>query len=336
MYSATTRIMHVNEVANVPSTLVQVAQQRGKAWSLRRIPAGKDHPLRIVSTRLVDLGSWLLDRREADLVHLHYATNGYYGWGRKPFVLHLHGSDVRRDWHKPGLRQVISYSLRRADAVLCATPDLVSWVSEVRPDAHWVPNPLPLEFFTPSTVIPVPGRVVFSSRWDSTKGLDILLPLARLLVKSGVEVHGLDWGSHTAQAREAGAILHPLMPLKEFADFLASASLVVGQLQFPVLSMTDYQTLSLGQPLLCAASIESLGESPVPAASVSVPSFSFPQGAPAPLPRDPQVLAEWILQVLAAEDNPAEKPLRRQWVLDNHHPDQVVSQLEAVYRRILK
>lgn len=335
MYSETTRVVHVNEVANVPSTLVEVAQQQQKPWSLRRIPAGKGNPLKVIATRLLDLASWVVARHSADIVHVHYAANGYYGWGRKPFVLHLHGSDVRKDWQKPVLRQVISYSLRRADAVICATPDLVDWVSAVRPDAQWVPNPLPLEFFSTSQVTPVPGRVVFSSRWDETKGLDLLLPLASLLVKAGVEVHGLDWGSHAAEARDAGVILHPLMSLTDFADFLASASLVVGQLQFAALSMTDYQTLALGRPLLCSASVESAPTGSAPVASVVAPGEDFPKGATDCFPRDPELLAGWIGKVLSAPDDYEQAASRREWVHQHHHPQQVVTKLEEIYQELL-
>ncbi|MCS4484028.1 glycosyltransferase [Gleimia sp. 6138-11-ORH1] len=342
MYSAATKVVHVNEIANVPSTLVAQAQHEGKAWSLQRIPAGKGHPLRVISSRLQDLFHWLRKRRGADLIHLHYAANGYYGWGKLPFVLHLHGSDIRKDWQKPGLKQVISKSLRRADKVLCATPDLLPWVQKVRPDAVWVPNPLPLEFFIPIDTPVVSGRVVFSSRWDDTKGLDVLLPLAQELVDAGVEVHGLDWGDQAFRAAELGVVLHPLMPLPEFARFLASADLVVGQLQFAALSMTDYQTLALGRRLLCSQSVEA-----VPAATVAASDSNFPEGAaqptllehvsplPATLPRDPKAIAKWIISQLAEVDSPAAMQARRDWVYENHHPANVVARLEEIYREIV-
>lgn len=330
MYSATTKVIHVNEIANVPSTLVAQARLEGKAWSLRQIPAGKGHPVKVITSRIQDLFRWQQDRRSADLIHLHYATNGYYGWGRKPLVLHLHGSDVRRDWAKPGLRQVISASLRRADAVLCATPDLLPWVRSMRPDAVWMPNPLPLEFFAPAETTSVPGRVVFSSRWDDTKGLDVMVPLAKLLVRSGVEVHGLDWGTHVSQAREMGVILHPLMPLPQFSQFLASADLVVGQLQFAAMSMTDYQTLALGRRLLRAHSAEQ-----APAATVAITDLEIPEDTGPDLPRNPKAIAQWIVAQLAEADTPETSRQRRDWVFEHHHPQSVIRELENIYRRIL-
>lgn len=330
MYSAKTKVVHINEVANVPSTLVAQARQDGKAWSLRRIPAGRGNPTKVILTRLQDLVKWLKERRQVDIVHLHYAANGYYGWGKKPFVLHLHGSDVRKDWQKPGLRQVISKSLRRADAVICATPDLLAWVQEVRPDAQWLPNPLPAEFFEIPTVSPVPGKIIFSSRWDETKGLDLLLPLAEQLVQAGFEVHGLDWGTHVEQAREVGVKLHPLMNLKEFAQFLASANLVVGQLKFPLMTMTDYQTLALGRPLLVAQSIEQ-----APVKQVLVPDVTIPEDATEPLPRDVNAITQWVFEFLATEDTEVMSQERRDWVLANHHPKQVMERLEEIYKSLV-
>ncbi|MDO5060361.1 MAG: glycosyltransferase [Actinomycetaceae bacterium] len=330
MYSAATRVVHINEVANVPSTLVAHARQEGKAWSLRRIPVGRGNPAKVILTRLQDLAKWLKERRQVDIVHLHYAANGYYGWGKQPFVLHLHGSDVRKDWQKPGLRQVISKSLRRADAVICATPDLLAWVQSVRPDAQWLPNPLPAEFFAVPEVSVVPGRVIFSSRWDDTKGLDLLLPLAQQLVQAGFEVHGLDWGTHAQQARELGVVLHPLMDLHQFAQFLGSASLVVGQLKYATMTMTDYQTLALGRPLLVGQSIEQ-----APVKQVQIQDVDFPEDANKPLPRDVDAIAKWVVDFLATGDTDAASQERRDWVLANHHPAQVVARLEEIYQSLV-
>lgn len=325
MYSESSKILHVNEIANVPSTLVAAARSDGKEWALHRIPAGKGNPLKVGFTRLQDLVAWQEIRKEAQLLHVHYATNGYYGWGKKAFVLHLHGSDIRRDWKKPVLRQVITKSLRRADAVLYATPDLKEWICDIRPDAQWLPNPVPNEFLASTPTISVkPKRIFFSSRWDEAKGIDILLPLAKLLVKNGYEVVGVDWGTHTSHAVECGVRLFPRMSQKDFRNFLATAAVVVGQLQFPSLSMTDYQTLALGKPLVSAANKE------------GAPTFMVECGQYSGIPRDPIVLERFISSLVENPDSYTEKTSRsRQWVMDTHAPNRVVAHLENVYRKLL-
>ncbi|OFR31185.1 hypothetical protein HMPREF2891_03840 [Actinomyces sp. HMSC065F11] len=273
----------------------------------------------VLKRRFDDLLNWPRIKAQADIVHVHYATNGYYGWSSKPFVLHVHGSDIRLDWHKPGLREVITRSLKRADVVLYSTTDLYDHIKMVRPDAIWSPNPLPHEFLELHQATEPNANVFFSSRWDESKGLDVLIPLAHILVSRGIRVTGLDWGTHKHLARAAGVELYPLMSRSEFARVLASAGVVVGQLKFPVLSMTDYQTLALNRPLICAASIE------------NPPASTVTTGNEVGLARDPNLIADETMRLLA-EENPR---TTRQWVLERHHPQICVKYLEDIYTSIL-
>ncbi|MFP7696341.1 glycosyltransferase [Trueperella sp. LYQ143] len=346
-YGLQTRILHINEVANVPSTLVAHARQSGKQWALHRIPAGRGCPVRVLGSRLVDLERFSRFAHQADLIDLHYATNGYYGWGSIPLVLHLHGSDVRKDWQRPGLRYVISRTLERADAVVCATPDLLEWVRPVRPDARWLPNPLPPQYVTAPPAPVIPRRIFLSSRWDLTKGLDVLLPLARELVERGYEVVGVDWGTHTAQARNAGVRLFPHCAPSEFAQLLASAQVVVGQVEFSLLTMTDYQALSLGRPLVAAASVEG---APIAAVDVRTApsSVQYPHVMPGDFrlwphtgltARDPQQIANLVEAICAGDhvlaDSPDNALLRREWVMERHGVEVALAAVERVYREVL-
>lgn len=319
MYTSNSRVLHVNQIAGVPSTLVRQARAEGKRWALKTIPVGRGNPARVVKTRLDDLIQWSRVRSHADIIHVHYAPNGYYGWGDLPFVLHVHGSDIRKDWEKPIFREVITHSLRRADAVLYSTSDLYHHLEKIRPDAVWAPNPVPPEFFEDRPYPPISDQIVFSSRWDDTKGIELLLPLAEKLLEEGFHVTGLDWGENADEARKLGVELHPLMQPAEFSDFLASARLVVGQLKFGTLSMTDYQTLALNRPLVCAANPEN-----PPAIAVSCHGFPG-------IPRDPIEIARRITEFLRYEDTPQS----RDWVLARHHPKVCVDVLEQLYAQLL-
>ena len=341
-YSPSSRVVHVNEVAQVGSALVRQARSDGKSWALRPIPPGRGKPSQVIHKRLGDFVDWSRQRLKADLVDVHFATNGYYGWGSQPFVLHLHGTDIRRDWQSPILHPVIEHSLRRADAVVCATPDLLGWVSALRPDAQWLPNPVPASFFTPNSTRPRPGRVLFSSRWDDTKGVDVLLPLAANLIASGLQVIGLNWGPLAHAASDAGVHLYDYMSPVEFANLIASSEVVVGQLEFPTLSMTDYQTLALGRPLVAAASME---DAPI----VAVDTLSSPTSRGSdiahsklpdqPVPRCPDAIAHQIRQICTGNHHLSPKhtapPVLRKWVEGAHHPRAAVQTLEEVYRRVL-
>ncbi|WP_165218794.1 glycosyltransferase [Schaalia sp. ZJ1691] len=319
MYSNDSRILHVNEVANVASTLVDEARHEGKNWRLRRIPAGRGNIFTVATSRARDLVTARKLIGASDVVHLHYATNGYLIWGSTPSVLHLHGSDIRKDWKRPLLKSVISASLRAADAVVYSTPDLYQWIEDMRPDATWIPNPVPRSFLEPVPGVTRSERIVFSSRWDETKGIELLLPLAQRLVEAGCEVVGLDWGTHREDARRVGVKLEPLMDHHEFKGFLAGAKVVVGQLKFPALSMTDFQTMALGIPLICSANSEQ-----PPAYTVTCDDYA------GLVPRDPEAIAELILDGSHPSDSVAS-----QWVEDHHSPGVTVRACEDVYRRIL-
>ncbi len=319
MYSSRTHVLHVNRIAGVPETLVAQAQIDRKAWALKEIPPGSGNPAAVLFNRIDDLLDWQRVSAKADIIHVHYATNGYYGWGSKPFVLHIHGSDIRADWKKPFLRGVITRSLTRAEAVLYSTPDLYKHIRSIRPDAKWMPNPLPHEFLVRPKTTAKNTQVFFSSRWDQTKGVEILIPLARILIESGLRVTGLDWGDHRNLARQAGVELLPLMDRSTFAEYLASAQVVVGQLKYPTLSMTDYQTLAVDTPLVCAANIE------------NPPALTVSTGDQEGFPRDPNKIAREIQEILTG----IHKQSTREWVLERHHPRRTVEFLEGVYSEII-
>lgn len=76
-----------------------------------------------------------------DLVHAHYLRFPAYVafFSGKPFIVHCHGSDLRRyrlGWLK---RQC----LKKAAKVLVSTEDLLKFC----PDAVWLPNPVGREFY---------------------------------------------------------------------------------------------------------------------------------------------------------------------------------------------
>lgn len=371
-YTDNTRVLHVNNVAGVGPALVHYARSQGKHWAMKYLPAGRGRAAEVVRSRLRDFIDFQQIRKHADLVDIHFATNGYYAFGGTPTVLHLHGTDIRKDRQHPLTGHLVEYALNRADAVICATPDLLPWVHGSRPDAQWLPNPVPTSFFPTTPPRPgKPGRVILSSRWDDTKGVDVLLPLISELRRRNCDVHTLDWGPHAAAAAKQGATLHPLMDPVDFAQFLASASVVVGQLEFPALSMTDYQTLALGVPLVGAASLE---DAPIVAvrcenspsqerarnsgylaegeyASGAHTSGAHTSGASVDLAatagrpsrsdsgrqlieRCPQAIAEAV-EELAATSGPDAAAHRRAWVEITHHPRAAVATLEEVYARVL-
>ena len=306
------RVAHVGDVAGVGSALVTQARATGHRWMLYTLPAVRGPLVPAAARRAVDAVRWLRTRPGADVVHVHYGPNGYYGWGaRAPYVLHLHGSDVRVDLHRPAAGALMRRSLKGAAAVLYSTQDLVEAVEALRPDAQWLPNPLSPEALTGRGGEPAPGRVLFSSRWDDTKGGQALVDAAAALVADGVEVHGVSWGVLAPRAAAAGVRLHPLMERPAFLDLMAGAQVVVGQHSFGVAGMTELQAMALGRPVVMRA-----------------PGAPVIASTTATLPER----VRWALNHPRQAEQTAERA--RAWCLAAHAPSAVVERLDALYARL--
>jgi glycosyltransferase involved in cell wall biosynthesis len=134
------KVLHVHNVAQVPTTLVKALRALGAEADFVEDPRG------------ADLSTY-------DIVHVHYAVNRRSLRGvrlakraGKPIVLHHHGSDVRRITPAgmrplpPWYEAVSRWARRRAIKVLLATPDLTRFC----PAGAYVPNPVDLELFRPT------------------------------------------------------------------------------------------------------------------------------------------------------------------------------------------
>lgn len=254
------RVLHVNDVAGVASAAVARARTDGLSWRLWALP-----PVRGAATavklrrRASDLVRFRAAGRSADVLHVHYGLFGYYAWSvRRPYLLHLHGTDVRANLRSRTLGPLVRAAIRYAGAVVFSTPELADAVRELRPDASWLPAPLsPAVEDTPAQADKLrragdTPRIVFASRWDPIKGLDQQLELARRIRDRypHATMVGIDWGQGARQAADAGVKLCPLLPADEFRALLAGADAVVGQLASGALGVTDLQAMALQRPVI--------------------------------------------------------------------------------------
>ncbi|OKL48439.1 hypothetical protein BSR28_01685 [Boudabousia liubingyangii] len=315
-YSSNTRVAHIMDIAYVPSTITRQARSHNRPWVVHNLPPVKFSPSGLAS-RFVDLKHWLRGRKAVDLVHVHYATNGYYLWGFDgPSVLHFHGSDARINSQQPGVRQVIEASIKAASAVVYATPDLGETLSTLAPKATYLPNPAPI---LPPGFVPekaVPNRIVFNARWDDTKGGMKLVEAAKELVNYGFDVHSIDWGTYRQEARDAGVIMHPLMPMNDFASLLSTGSVVVGQFGFRALSISDMLTLKVGRPLMT-----------IPLTGLYEDSFPLP-GA------ELDTLAEQVADFATAKLDSVDSSVLTDWIDEQHGIESCLQTWEDLYRSI--
>jgi glycosyltransferase involved in cell wall biosynthesis len=330
------RVLHINDVAGVAGAAVQQARAAGLDWSLWPLPAvrgapvpGKVYRRTRARVRFHPAG------RAADVLHVHYGLFGYYAWSvRRPYLLHLHGTDLRDNLASPVLRPLVRRAIQRAGAVVYSTPDMAQATIALRSDAVWLPAPLPPELCAiasagppesaaPTPVTGRPGRpltVVFASRGDPVKGLDVLLQAAAELRRDlpAADLVGVDWGMGAAAARRAGVRLVPLLPASGFRRLLAGADVVLGQQSSGSLGVAELESMALGRPLVVRFTQQGA------------------YGEDAPLWNTAGIsAARAVAEVLA---DPAAAAVRaergREWAVRHHGPRRFVERCLELYRAL--
>ena len=326
MYTKNSRILHLGNVANTGLNAVGWARRSGRNWALRPIPAAPNMASASAwLARGADAARYAIDVPSPDLAHVHYGPNGYYGELKgSPYVLHLHGTDLRQDLHRPLIGHLERLALKRADAVIVATPDLLPAARELRPDAVWIPNALPTRTFLnastrdqeqpPAKAVPT---VFFSARWDDSKGGLGLVELARGLISEGINVVGVDWGTYSAQAASAGVDLLPMLSPAAFVSALGGADVIVGQFGCGSLTISELEAMSTGVPLISYVENEEESSSPLLNRTLS-------EAGPA------------VLSALSSPESTQKLAESAQaWVLTNRSPEATARATEDVYRSVL-
>ncbi len=323
------RVLHVNDCAFTAHNLVHEAQQRRLPWSFLPLAAsGRTWSGPADQVRRAALGgAWLarlaVRATRADLLHVHFAT--VYQHTRlvpRRFVLHCHGTDVRTLQYDDRYRGTIHAALSSAKAVFFSTPDLAEHTLPHRPDAVYLPVPIDPDAL-PGWAPSGPATVLFSSRWDDSKGLARQLEIASGLVAatrgSGVRVAGLDWGPAAGAARAAGVELLPRRSHSGYLELLSSASAVVGQ-SSGILAASELEALGIGAPLVMTADRALYGEAPPPVLERATTG--------------PDDVVQAVLTALADPAAAAQRQAGPAWVQRHHGVGRAVDTLLDVYRTL--
>lgn len=251
------RALHIHDAAMVGRNLVDMANELGQPWRMTGIPwyytrqwsGALGHLVKRTRPAVWD-ATLALESARSDVVHIHTGGLGTHArWLRTPWVLHLHGTDVRTRQYEGGWHEKLLYGASNASAVVYATPDLRSHTLNLRSDASYLPISVRLDQAPPWR--PRPNRVIFASRWSQVKGGEDQLDVARRLRRErpDIELRGLDWGENAEKARTIGVILDPKMSYVDYRSWLATASVVVGQMT-SILATSELEALSIGVPLV--------------------------------------------------------------------------------------
>jgi glycosyltransferase involved in cell wall biosynthesis len=323
-------VIHVNNVSGVAEVLVSRLTRLGCPAYLFQPMLGTYR-----ASRLDRLG--LLLRRPADsmrlarevraraagFLHVHFGAFGVLAWpSRLPYVLHLHGSDIRGPrWYNVALTRA---SLPMARLVLFATPDLAPVVLRHRPDALFLPNPVDLNEFYPR------GQetrydVFVASKLDNGKGVEVAIEGLALLRRSGWRgrIAMLSFGGDARRLRELALSRLgdvewlPPAARSEMATRYSRASVVVGQLSLGALGMTELEALACGRPVIARWSYRGWYPAEPPLISVS----------------SPEGLARSVDELLSNRHQASELGMAaHDWCRQNHDSMRVARELLGLYR----
>lgn len=325
--ASTPRVTHFNDCAFVARSLVDAAARAGLKWGY--VPPELIRPATGFGSgagKLAEIPYVFRHLRTAwssDVIHVHYATAVHLlerpYIPRRPYVLHLHGTDIRRLWKAPATHDQVQRAIDGASAVYYTNLDTVEEATTAREDAHYMPA------FVEAELLPEwhPGSeqgtptVLFVSRWDDTKGVETQLETAKAL-RSALPVDtrlvGLDWGPAAAAAAELGVELVPRLDHKGFLDLVASADVAIGQAA-GIIAVSELEAMAIGPTVICPVPALQDGGDPPPVLLGSV--------------------SDTVEQSLLALEDPRATSARlnaRPWVLNKHTPDRWVPVLEEVYR----
>lgn len=325
--AAAPRVTHFNDCAFVGRALVNAAHRAGLDWGY--LPPELVRPEKGFTGgagRLAQLpyaARHLRMLQRTDVVHVHYATAvqllEHRYLPRRPYALHLHGTDIRQQWPAPATHAMIQRAIDGAAAVYYTNLDTIEQATAARPDAQYMPAFVEEELLPPWTPESETGppMVLFVSRWDASKGVQTQLELARALraaLPASVRLVGLDWGPGADEAAAAGVELVPRLPHLEFLRLVARADAAVGQAA-GILAVSELEAMAIGPALLYPASRLSDGGDPPPILNGTVAET-----------------VERCIQVLADPRAASDALGARSWVLNKHSPGRWIPVLEDVYR----
>ncbi|MCI0479979.1 MAG: hypothetical protein L0213_00120 [Candidatus Dadabacteria bacterium] len=158
------RVLHVHDIVKIPPLIVKHLRKRGVEADFAE-ETSRDM------------------MKGYDIVHAHYALNRKtiraFLSARKldiPFVMHCHGSDVRRVTAK-GRKQLpfhykamSKYIRKRSSKIFLSTPDMI----EFAPEGEYLPNPVDVESFRPMPDVEKTDRVLICGRFVGPKVLDFV------------------------------------------------------------------------------------------------------------------------------------------------------------------
>jgi glycosyltransferase involved in cell wall biosynthesis len=185
--------------------------------------------------------------RDADLVHAHWLLTALVArFGRKPFVVTLHGSIRFEGLSDVGLAQrrpwLVRWLLRPAAAVICVSETIAAAVRSAGVDAIVIPNGVrvPAEVGAPAE----PPEVLYVGRLSPEKNVDVL-------VEAIGDLNLVAAGDGPLRELVPGAL--GAVPHAEVERLLERASVVVAPCEREGFGVAAAEAMAFGRPVVAAA-----------------------------------------------------------------------------------
>jgi glycosyltransferase involved in cell wall biosynthesis len=259
------KVLQFNDCAFVARNMVRAAARAGIGWDymppeqVRPMTAAPKNPLMAKARFIPYVARRAVKLRAADVVHVHYATSARLikerGMPSRPYVLTLHGTDIRRQWKDPRFHDEIQRAIDGAAHVFYANTDNESDAHAARPDSEFLPSLIDVAGLPTWTPLG-PPTVLFISRWDDDKGVTQQLGLVEKLcqaLKGKAEVVGLNWGPGASQAQRLGVTMLDKLPQQDYYKKLSRAWVGVGQAS-NYFSTSEFEALCIGLPVAALGS----------------------------------------------------------------------------------
>ncbi|MDF9277375.1 hypothetical protein P4U43_06155 [Arthrobacter sp. EH-1B-1] len=316
---ARNRITHLFDCAGVGAVLVKEAKRQHLSW--RQIQG----PWMRRGTRWARyrfFGELVANYPRTNLWHVHMGGRAKWARGRveRPYVLTLHGTDIRETYWQDEYHEAIKRDIDAAQHVFYATPDLEEKAKRARVDAEYMPIALDFDLLSSWTPAAKP-RVFFPSRWDRTKGGDGQIRVAKEVVAAvgdRADVVGIDWGDRAADASHVGVQLVPRMDVTGFLCEMAKAHVAVGQTA-GILATSELQAMAMGIPLVFPDPFDGyLSKKDRGALIVDRADAGYA-----------------VLELLRDPPSASAKLGGKEYVSRHHDPARMVQRLSEVYREVL-
>lgn len=233
-------VIHAHDQCGVAVNLCAIGKKSGFRWMrVPRSPEFSNWPESLTYSHgvLAELAARGLSSLTKATLHIHGGhLSSFCLRTKRPYVLHIHGSEIRTydSLGVPRFRATPDTieAMRKAFAVVYSTPDLSPFVKSVRPDAIWLPTPLDRsKGLWPKK----PGDfadVFFPHSWDDAKGIHKVAELVsqiRQIQRRPIRLIGVALGAHQNFGRQLGFQLMPPVDRRRHLDRMINSTVVLGQ-----------------------------------------------------------------------------------------------------------